>query len=144
MSFFNGRMNRLAGSRFEGVKKNSIVEQVQSTNECDVQYLNRALEKYRAGQGAALARMRLWLRLFYLSMLAIVLLAVLAFAVRLATGAYWLPAILAGCMLPVFLFICLSISKWRQWESRVELWGSFMRPMEENLYNACATESGKQ
>ena len=61
-----------------------------------------------------------WRRALYLGLIATVLLAVLAFSIRLSTGNYLFPALLAGCMFPAAIFVCFSLYKARLWADKAE------------------------
>lgn len=59
-----------------------------------------------------------WRWAAYLSVLSIVLLAALAFSIRLISGNYLLPVLLSGCMFLAFLFFCFSLYKMRFWNDK--------------------------
>lgn len=105
----------------------------------EIPFMEQNLGKWRSEVDGCRKRMRLYLRLVYLSSAAIIVFALLAFVIRLATGAYWLPVILGGCMLPSAGLLIFSLLRWRSWESQADLFSQVVRPMEEELaraYNA--------
>lgn len=59
-----------------------------------------------------------WRRAVYLGLIVTVLFAALAFLIRLSTGNYTLPALLAVSMIPATIFICFSLCKMRTWEDK--------------------------
>lgn len=107
----------------------------------DIPFMERNLEKWRSEMDGYRKKMRFWLSFVYLSLAVIVVLALLAFTIRLATGAYWLPVIFAGCMLLSAGLMVFSILRWRLWENRVELFSQIVCPMEEELIRACHAQN---
>lgn len=65
-------------------------------------------------------KLSFWRRSVYLELIIIILFAILAFLIRLGTGNYLVPAILAGCMIPTTFFLCFSLYKIRFWEDKVD------------------------
>ncbi len=107
----------------------------------DIPFMERTLGKWHSEVVECRKKVRFYLRFVYLSLAAIIVFALLAFMVRLATGAYWLPVIFGGCMLLSAALMIFFLLRWRSWESQAELFSQVVRPMEEELARACHAQN---
>ena len=94
------------------------------------------LEEAKAVLARCCRKLSFWRHALYLGLTATVLLAVLAFLIRLGTGKYLLPVILSGCMIPAALFVCLSLYKIRFWQDKTKRQIFDVSLLESQLYKS--------
>lgn len=110
----------------------------------DIPQLESLLKKERLVLDKYRSKERIWRRVLYFSLGALVLCALLAFLFRFFTDAYWLPAMWVAVMSLLLLFAAVSFEKIKWWEGRTEIQSSFIREKEVSLIDAKANAAGKR